>query len=51
MEIRFLDTFAFMASSLDKLVENLKKDGKDTKHLRQIFKMYPTNLKMMNNFY
>ena len=27
-----------MASSLDKLVENLKKDGKDTNHLRQIFK-------------
>ena len=28
-EIRFLDTIAFMASSLCKLVENLKKSNKD----------------------
>ena len=36
-ELRFLDTFAFMASSLDNLVENLKKDSKDINSLRKIF--------------
>jgi hypothetical protein len=37
-EIRFIDTLAFMASSLDSLTENLKKDCKTTQELRCAFK-------------
>ena len=33
-EIRFLDTYGFMAESLDALTTNLKKDRKDINELR-----------------
>jgi hypothetical protein len=37
-EIRFLDSLAFMATSLEKLTTNLKSNCKTTEDLRQIFK-------------
>lgn len=37
-EIRFLDTFAFMASSIDSLSENLKSECKTNEDLRTVFK-------------
>ena len=37
-EIRFLDTFAFMASSIDKLAENLRNKSNDINILRKSFK-------------
>ena len=37
-EIRFIDTFAFMASSIDALSDNLKKGCKSTNELRKVFK-------------
>lgn len=36
-EIRFIDTFAFMASSLDSLSENLKKGCKSIDDMRKVF--------------
>ena len=38
-EIRFLDTFAFMGTSLDKLSENLKDGCKTIMDFRNIFKI------------
>jgi hypothetical protein len=35
-EIRFVDTYAILSSSLDGLVENLKKDCKDINELRNL---------------
>jgi len=37
-EIRFVDTYAILSSSLDGLVENLKKDCKDINELRNKFR-------------
>ena len=37
-EIRFLDTFAFMGTSLSNLVDNLKKNVTDINELREIYK-------------
>ena len=37
-EIRFLDTFAFMASSIDKLSDNLRNKSDDINELRKSFK-------------
>ena len=36
-QMRFLDTIAFMASSLESLTDNLKKECKDVLELRQVF--------------
>jgi hypothetical protein len=37
-ELRFLDTFAFMASSIDSLSENLRKSSNNINDLRKVFK-------------
>ena len=37
-EIRFIDTYGFMASSLSDLIDNLKKGGKNINEWRKIFK-------------
>ena len=37
-EIRFIDTYGFMASSLSELISNLKKGGKEINEWRKIFK-------------
>jgi hypothetical protein len=37
-EIRFIDTFAFMASSIEKLSENLRNNNNDINKLRNSFK-------------
>ena len=37
-EIRFLDTFAFMATSIEKLSDNLRSSSNDINELRKIFK-------------
>ena len=37
-EMRFVDTFAFMATSLEALVQNLKKGCNDVNELRNVFK-------------
>ena len=37
-EIRFLDTYSFMGSSLESLTSDLKKDDNDIQELRNIFK-------------
>lgn len=37
-EIRFLDTIAFMASSLESLADNLKRDCKNSNEMRNVFK-------------
>jgi hypothetical protein len=50
MEIRFLDTFAFMATSIDKLSENLVKDCKSVEDKRKIFKNVSEYFKDDNEF-
>ena len=51
MEIRFLDTFSFMASSLGSLVENLKKSCQnDIYSLRKTFKYTSENFTNDNDF-
>ena len=37
-EIRFIDTFAFMSTSIESLANNLKKECKTVSDLRQVFK-------------
>ena len=37
-EIRFVDSFAFMASSIEKLSDNLRTTSNDINELRKIFK-------------
>ena len=37
-EIRFIDTFAFMASSIENLSENLRNNNNDINELRNSFK-------------
>ena len=49
-ELRFLDTYAFMASSIDSSSENLKSSCKNVSELRKIFKNISNHFTDDNQF-